>query len=74
MQIRLGDDNVEIRFRQVPVEKMHDTSSDDPTWDNAYGSTFLYHWIAGNSPEWQWLKAKGLNEPAARLRQGGLKT
>jgi hypothetical protein len=67
MQVRLDPDHVTVRTRSVPVQKMDDVDNEKPEWTSAMGF-ILAEWIQSNSAVWQWLKEKGIDENAAKLR------
>ena len=63
MQVRLEPNRVQVRTRYVDAQKMKDTESDTDPWSLANGYK-LAAWREGNSPVWQWLLEKGLDEQA----------
>jgi hypothetical protein len=68
MQVRLGSDHIDVRFRRVPIDNANDTTSATPEWTTAYGFT-LGEWISGESPVWQWLREKGVLKVEVMKRQ-----
>ena len=72
MQVRLEPDNVGVLNRQVPISEADNTTSDNPKWLSAYAYA-MSQWMKDNSPVWQWLKLKGINETGAMERMLKLK-
>jgi hypothetical protein len=67
MQVRLEPDRVDVRTREVPVDRIHETEANEPQWNTAYDYV-IADWMQRNSPVWQWLKEKGIDEPMAIKR------
>jgi hypothetical protein len=67
MHVRLAEDKVDVRTRQVPIERASDTGSALPEWFTAY-DLILAEWMRSNSPVWQWLQLKGIDEAAVVKR------
>ena len=72
MQIKLASDNIDVRIRQVPLERANDTTGIDPEWLTAYDLT-MNDWVHNDSTVWQWLKLKGLDEIGVTKRLSGLR-
>ena len=72
MQVRLEPDRIDVRMREVSIEAARETSSPTPPWNTAYDLA-MARWIETDSPVWQWLKSKGIQEIQARRRILGLK-
>ena len=72
MQVKLEPDNVGVLNRQVPISVAKNTTSDNPKWLSAYDYV-MSQWMNDNSPVWQWLKLKGIDEVGATKRMLKLK-
>ena len=72
IQVKLEPDNIGVRCRQVPIPDAKNTASDNPKWLSAYDK-IMFEWMKDNSPVWQWLKVKGIDEIGAQKRMLKLK-
>ena len=67
MQVKLAPDRLDVRTRTVPGDKANETKGDTPKWLTAYDYV-ISEWVLSNSPVWQWLKEKGIDETAVHKR------
>jgi len=67
MQVKLEPDKIGVRSRLVPISDARNTTSDKPKWLSAYGH-IMSEWMRDNSPVWQWLKLKGIDEAGVMRR------
>jgi hypothetical protein len=72
MQVKLAPYRIDVRVRSVPIADANSTTSNTPEWTTAY-NLHMAVWVREESPVWQWLKGKGINESGVYRRLLGLR-